>query len=250
MSEIEGKVIWVTGAGSGIGEAAAIALAKEGAKVILTSRTLANLEAVAARIGPAATIEAGDLTKADQVQAIVGRIVEKFGRLDIVVANAGVNIRPRSWAELTAEGVDTLIEGNLNAVFYCATAVLPVMRRQQQGQIIITASVAGHFISSLSGPGYTAAKHGVVALGHTINMEECVNGIRCTVLSPGEVATPIMKLRPLPPSPEQLARMAQPEDVADLIRYIASMPQRVVVNEVMICPTWNRGYVAALDKKL
>ena len=174
----------------------------------------------------------------------------KFGRIDILVANAGVNIRPRSWAELTAEGLDTLIQGNLSAVAYCVAAVLPAMRAQQQGQIIITASMAGRFISPLSGPGYTAAKHGVVALGHTVNMEECVNGIRCTVLSPGEVATPILNLRPVKLAPEQLARMAQPEDVADLIRYIATMPQRVVMNEVMICPTWNRGYIAGLERKL
>ncbi|MDR3659812.1 MAG: SDR family NAD(P)-dependent oxidoreductase, partial [Mycobacterium sp.] len=182
MKQLEGKVAWVTGAGSGIGEAAAIALAGAGATVVLSGRTRGKLESVAGRIGAAATVEPVDLTKSDQVQAIAGRIVQKFGRLDILVANAGTNIAPRAWAQLTSEGVDTLIEGNLTSVFYCITAVLPTMRAQQDGSVIITASMAGRFISALSGPGYIAAKHGVVAMSHSLNMEECVNGIRSTVV--------------------------------------------------------------------
>ena len=243
MKRLEGKVAWVTGAGSGIGEAAAIALAEEGASVVLTGRTRSKLDTVAKRIGASAVVEAGDLTKPDQVQAIVDRIKAKFGRLDIAVANAGVNIAPRSWAQLTPAGVDELIQGNLNSVFYCAMAVLPIMRAQQDGQVIITASMAGRFISLLSGPGYTASKHGAVALAHTINMEECVNGIRCSAVLPGEVATPILDKRPVPVTKEELARMAQSEDLGDLIRYIACLPKRVVINEVMMCPTWNRGFV-------
>ncbi len=250
MKQLEGKVAWVTGAGSGIGEAAAIALAGEGAAVVLTGRTRGKLESVAGLIGAAATVEPGDLTKSDQVQAIAGRIVQKFGRLDMLVANAGNNITPRAWSLLTPEGVDTLIEGNLSSVFYCITAVLPTMRAQEDGQVIITASMAGRFIGALSGPGYIAAKHGVVAMSHSLNMEECVNGIRSTVVLPGEVATPLLDKRPVPVSAEERARMAQAEDLGDLIRYIACLSPRVVINEVMMCPTWNRGYVAALKAKL
>jgi NADP-dependent 3-hydroxy acid dehydrogenase YdfG len=249
MTRLEGKLAWVTGAGSGIGEAAAVALAAEGATVVLTGRTRAKLEAVASRIGAAAVVEAGDLTRAGQVQAIADGIRDRFGRLDILLANAGVNISPRSWSVLTPAGVDALIEGNLTSVFYCATAVLPIMRAQQDGLVILTASMAGRFIGVLSGPAYTAAKHGVVALGHTINMEEGVNGIRCTVLSPGEVATPILNKRPTPVSAEDRARMLQPEEVADLILYIACLPKRLVINEVMLCPTWNRDYRATLARQ-
>ncbi|CAH2599131.1 SDR family NAD(P)-dependent oxidoreductase [Rhodovastum atsumiense] len=248
MRRLEGKVAWVTGAGSGIGEAAAVALAEEGAQVVLTGRTAAKLERVAGRIGAAASVEPGDLTDAAQVQAIADRIAARLGRLDILVANAGVNIRDRAWAQLSPAGVDALVQGNLSSVFYCVTAVLPIMRAQQDGVLIHTSSVAGRFISGLSGPAYTAAKHGVVAMSHTINMEECVNGIRSTVVLPGEVATPILDLRPVPVSAEDRARMAQPEDVGDLVRYIACLPKRVVINEVMICPSWNRGYVAGLGK--
>ena len=247
MKRLDGKVAWVTGAGSGIGEAAAIALAEEGARVVLTGRTQGKLDSVARRIGAAASVEAGDMTRASQVHAIADRIKAKFGRLDILLANAGVNILHRSWAQLSPAGVDELIQGNLASVFYCATAALPIMRAQQDGLLIHTASVAGRLIGGPSGPGYTAAKHGVVALSHSINMEECANGIRSTVVLPGEVATPILDKRPVPVSAEDRARMAQSEDVADLIRYIACLPRHIVINEVMITPTWNRAYVAALQ---
>jgi NADP-dependent 3-hydroxy acid dehydrogenase YdfG len=183
-----------------------------------------------------------------KVNEIAEYIEKTFGRLDILVANAGVNIPQRIWGELTPEGADTVINGNLSSVFYCVTAVLPMMRAQQDGVIIHTASMAGRFISGLSGPAYTAAKHGVVAMSHSINMSECVNGIRSTALLPGEVATEILDKRPVPVSAEDRARMVQSSEVGDLIRYIACLPRSVVINEVMISPTWNRGYVAALGR--
>jgi NADP-dependent 3-hydroxy acid dehydrogenase YdfG len=108
--------------------------------------------------------------------------------------------------------------------------------------------VAGRVLGLLSGPGYTAAKHGLVAMSHSINMEECIHGIRSCVVLPGEVATPILAQRPVPVSEEERARMLQPEDVADLICYVAGLPQHVLINEVMITPTWNRGYVAGLQR--
>jgi NADP-dependent 3-hydroxy acid dehydrogenase YdfG len=108
--------------------------------------------------------------------------------------------------------------------------------------------MAGRNPSTLSGAAYSAAKHGVVAMSHTINMEECVNGIRSCVVLPGEVATPILDKRPVPVTKEERGRMAQSEDVGDLIRYIACLPPHIVINEVMINPTWNRGYVANLQR--
>lgn len=251
MGQLQGKIAWVTGAGSGIGEAAALALAAEGATVVLTGRREAPLALVAARIaaeGGTAHVRPGDLTVAEEVNAIAGWIGATLGRLDILVANAGANIANRHWANLTPEGADTVISANLNSVFYCVSAVLPAMRARQDGQIIVTASLAGRTISSLSGAAYTAAKHGAVALCHTVNQQECVNNIRCTAVLPGEVATPILDKRPVPVSAEDRAKMAQPEDLGDLIRYVACLPARVVINEVWMCPTWNRGYVAALER--
>jgi NADP-dependent 3-hydroxy acid dehydrogenase YdfG len=250
-NQLTGRIAWITGAGSGIGEAAALALAREGATIILSGRRREPLENVAAHItaaGGTAHVQPGDMTQSASVQAIASFIHATFGKLDIFVANAGLNIANRRWGQLTPQGADDVITANLSSVFYGIISVLPMMRAQQDGVIIITASVAGRFISSLGGPAYTAAKHGVVALSHSVNMEECVNGIRCTAVLPGEVATPILDKRPTPVSAEDRARMLQSDDVGDLIRYVACLPRHAVINEVMISPTWNRGYVRALGR--
>lgn len=248
MGMLDGKVAWVTGAGSGIGEAAAVALAGEGAYVVLTGRRREPLEAVAARLGGVARVAPADMAVAADVDGVVAGIEREFGRLDILSANAGLNVRERRWDQVSAAGLAEVIAANLNSAFYGARAVLPIMRRQRDGVLIHTASIAGRYVGLMSGPAYTAAKHGVVAMSHSINMEECVHGIRSSVVNPGEVATPILDRRPVPVTKEERARMVQPEDVGDLIRYIACLPPHVVMNEVMIAPTWNRGYVAALER--
>ena len=245
--KLKGKLAWVTGAGSGIGEAAALAIAAEGAEVVLTGRTESKLERVAKAIiskGGKAHVQPADVTDAAQVQAVADFIKSAKGRIDVLVNNAGLNIRDRTWDKLTATGVDEVVRGNLVSAFYCALAVLPMMRAQKDGIIIHTASWAGRFVNPLSGVAYTAAKHGVVAMSHSLNLEECVNGIRSTVFCPGEVATPILDERPNPPPAEARARMLQPADCGDLICYVACLPPHVCMNEVLLSPTWNRGYVA------
>lgn len=251
MATLTGKVAWVTGAGSGIGQAAAVALAKEGATVILTGRRKAPLQATAATIkkaGGKVDVQAGDLMKAASVTKIAKAIEKKYGRCDILVNNAGLNILERQWAKLTPANAQLVIEGNLSSAFYCSSAVLPMMRKRKDGVLIHTSSMAGRHPSLLSGPAYSAAKHGVVAMSHTINQEECVNGIRSCALLPGEVATPILDKRPVPVTAAERKRMAQSEDVGDLIRYVACLPAHVCINEVWITPTWNRGYVASLQR--
>jgi len=253
MARLQGKVAWVTGAGSGIGEAAALKLAEEGAALVLTGRRKAPLDSVAERVramGGTAEVQPADLMDPEAVKAVGTFIGSRFGRLDILVNNAGLNITQRRWAVLTTEGVDELVRGNLSSAFYCVTVALPFMRARKDGVLIHTASMAGRNVSPLSGAGYTAAKHGVVAMSHTINMEECVNGIRSCVVCPGEVATPILDKRPNPVGPDERAKMVQSEDVGDLIRYVACLPPHVTLNEVWITPTWNRSYVAAMEKKL
>ena len=252
MGKLEGRVAWVTGAGSGIGEAAAVALAGEGARLVLTGRREAPLAEVGSRIaasGGEAHVQAGDLTDAASAERIGAFIGEKLHRLDILVNNAGANILERDWKHLTPAGIDQVIGANLSSAFYCVTVALPFMRAQRDGVLIHTASFAGRFVHPLSGSAYIAAKHGVVAMSHSINMEECVHGIRSTVVCPGEVATPILDQRPVPASAEDRARMLQPEDCGDLIRYVACLPPHVCINEVLITPTWNRGYVAALARR-
>ncbi|MCO6417109.1 SDR family oxidoreductase [Siccirubricoccus sp. KC 17139] len=253
MGRLSGKIAWVTGAGSGIGEAVAERFGAEGVVTVISGRRKERLEEVAGRIaakGGTAHVQPADLTKAEEVGTATDWIAKTFGRLDILVNNAGVNVQDRSWARLGPKEIDTLIQGNLTSAFYVAQAVLPIMRAQGGGVMVHTASMAGRNVSPMSGPGYGAAKHGVVAMSHSINMEECVNGIRSTVFCPGEVNTEILKQRPNPLTPEQLAQMLQPEDCADLIAYAAALPPHVTMNEIWLTPTHNRGYVAALGRKL
>jgi NADP-dependent 3-hydroxy acid dehydrogenase YdfG len=252
VQSLEGKIAWVTGAGSGIGEGAALALAREGATVVLTGRRKDALQAVADRIAKAsgkAAVQPADVTKAVAVQKVAESIRAEHGRLDITVNNAGMNIPERSWQHLAPEAADAVIQGNLTSAFYVVQAVLPIMRAQKDGVIIHTASWAGRFIGPVSGPAYTAAKHGMVAMSHTINLEECQNGIRSCVICPGEVATPILVNRPIPETPETMARMIQPEDMGRLIAFIAAQPAHVCINEVLVSPTHNRGYIGIMKAR-
>jgi NAD(P)-dependent dehydrogenase (short-subunit alcohol dehydrogenase family) len=251
VPQLQGKVAWVTGAGSGIGEAAALMLAEEGATIVLTGRRREPLQDVSARIhqkGGNAHVQPGDLTEPEDVRRIGDHLRHALGRLDILINNAGININDRHWDKLTPENAKLMIDGNLAAAAQCVTVALPLMREKKDGLIIHTSSMAGRFVGGFPGPLYSAAKHGVVAMSHSINMQECINGIRSCVFLPGEVATPILDRRPNPVGPEVRARMVQPEDCADLIRYIALLPARLVMNEVMLSPTHNRRYIAEIEK--
>jgi NADP-dependent 3-hydroxy acid dehydrogenase YdfG len=251
--KLKGKLAWITGAGSGIGEAAATALANEGAAVVLTGRTRDKLEAVASRIrakGGVAHVQPADLMQSSEVEKIGNYVRQTINQLDILVNNAGLNVPDRSWHSLTPDGVDKVINGNLTSAFYCVRVALPFMRHQKDGILVHTSSLAGRFVGLLSGAAYTAAKHGVVAMSHSINMEECINGIRSCVICPGEVATPILDDRPNPPSREERKSMLQAADCGDLICYIACLPRHVCINEVLISPTFNRSYIAAQQRGL
>ena len=248
MQSIEGKVAWVTGAGSGIGRAASLALAKAGVRLALSGRRKAQLEETAKLIAAAgghAEIEALDVTDSAAVTLTAARIVRQLGRLDILVNNAGLNIVERAWSALNPARIDEILGANLHGAFYCVVAALPIMRAQKDGLIINVASLAGKRVSPLSGAGYTAAKHAVVAMNASINMEEYANGIRACAICPGEVATPILDQRPVPVSEEDRARMLQAEDLGETVLFVARLPPHVCVSEILIAPTWNRGYVAS-----
>jgi NAD(P)-dependent dehydrogenase (short-subunit alcohol dehydrogenase family) len=194
------------------------------------------------KAGGKALVAPADLGEQDAATRIAAVIAQDLGRLDILVNNAGANVLERSWAKLNPERVKTVLDANLNSAFYCSVAALAIMRPQKDGLLIHTASWAGRFVGIVPGPAYVAAKHAVVAMSYSINMEEFQHGIRSTVLCPNEVATPILDLRPTPVSAEDRARMIQPEHMADLILYIAKQPASICLNEIVISPTWNRGY--------
>ncbi len=240
------RVAWVTGGGSGIGEAGAEALAADGWTVVVSGRRKDALDGVVekiARAGGKAEAIPVDVSVAADVEKAAERILAEHGRIDLLVNSAGINVPKRRWADMELDGWNMLVEINLNGVLYCMRAVLPAMRRQKDGCIINVSSWAGRHVSKMPGPAYTTTKHAVLALTHSFNMDECVNGLRACCLMPGEVATPILKLRPVVPSDEEQAKMLQVEDLGRTIAFVASLPPRVCVNEILISPTWNRGFV-------
>jgi NAD(P)-dependent dehydrogenase (short-subunit alcohol dehydrogenase family) len=205
---LEDKVVWITGGGSGIGLAGGIELAKAGARVIISGRSEATLKEALKKVkAEAMALDVGDKA---QVAKVAAEIQKRHGRIDILVNSAGINLPQRNFKNVSAEGWDQIVAINLSGMFYCVHAVLPGMRGRKDGLIINVSSWAGRYASTLTGPGYNATKHAVIALTESINLEECANGIRATSILPGEAATPILEKRPVPPTPEVRAKMLQP----------------------------------------
>lgn len=247
MRDLTGKVAWITGAGSGIGAATALAYAAAGMRLVLSGRREAELEQVAAAVaerGAQARVAPLDVADASAVQAVADGIAAHEGRLDVLVNSAGLNVLKRNWKHLQREGWDQVLRIDLDGTFYCCHAALPMMRAQGDGLIINVSSWAGRHVSALTGPAYSAAKFGVNAMTESLNIEEGVHGIRATAVCPGEVSTPILDKRPVPVSAADRARMVQADDCGDLMLFLARMPAHVCINDVTISPTWNRGYVA------
>jgi NADP-dependent 3-hydroxy acid dehydrogenase YdfG len=224
---------------------------KAGARVVISGRTEKTNREAEKKLKALGDAEAVQLEVSDRkaVYAAAADIEKRHARIDILVTSAGTNISGdrRNFNNLSAEGWDEVVAINLNGLFYCCHAVIPGMRKRKDGCIINISSWAGRYASKLTGPAYNATKRAVIALSESINIEECVNGIRATSILPGEVATPIMRKRPVPPSAHEMARMAQPEDFGKAILFVATMPARSCVNELVIAPTWNRFYVGGIE---
>jgi NADP-dependent 3-hydroxy acid dehydrogenase YdfG len=248
MRDLKGQVAWITGAGSGIGEASALALAGAGMRVVLSGRREKELEKVADKVAAAggqARIAPLDVARQDDVAAVAAGIQSQEGRVDVLLNSAGLNVLKRNWKHLQPKDWDLVIRVDLDGAFYCCHAVLPMMRAQRGGLIVNVSSWAGKYVSTLTGPAYSAAKFAMNAMTESLNTEECIHGIRATAMCPGEVSTPILDKRPIPVSAEDRAKMVQAVDCGELVLFLARMPAHVCINEVMISPTWNRGYVAA-----
>jgi NADP-dependent 3-hydroxy acid dehydrogenase YdfG len=247
---LSGKVAWITGGGSGIGLAGAEELAKAGARVIISGRTERTNREAEKKLKALGDAECVQLEVSDKkaVAKVAADIEKRHGRIDILVASAGTNLGvQRNFKSMTVEGWDEIVAINLNGLFYCCHAVIPGMRKRKDGLIINISSWAGRYPSKLTGPVYNATKRAVIAITESINIEECANGIRATTILPGEVATPILQKRPVPPSQQEQDRMAQPEDFGKAILFVAEMPARSCVNELVIAPTWNRFYLGGLE---
>jgi NADP-dependent 3-hydroxy acid dehydrogenase YdfG len=244
MRSLEGKVAWVTGAGSGIGEAGARALADAGMHVVLSGRRAELLDALAADLGERVSTAPLDVSDRDRVGEVAAGILARHGRMDVLVNSAGINVKSRNWHNVSLDDWDRIIRIDLDGAFYCAKSVLPNMIEQGDGLIINISSWAGRFVSVVTGPGYTAAKHAMNAMNESLNMEAGIHGVRACSICPGEVATPILDNRPVPVTAEDRAKMVQSEDCGAIIRFVAELPAHVCINELTVSPTWNRGYIA------
>ncbi|WP_314325067.1 SDR family oxidoreductase [Paenarthrobacter ilicis] len=241
----DGTVAWVIGAGSGIGQATAVRLAAEGYVVAVSGRrqeqlneTLQLIEDAGGK-GLTATV---DVTDDAAVEAAHTRIGETLGRVSLLVCSAGTNVAQRWWSDLDPGDFARVVDTNLTAVTRCILKVLPGMRAQGQGQIVVVSSWAGWSYMSVAGAAYGASKTALGVLVETLNDQQGRYGIRATHLCPAEVRTPIFMTRPVPPTEEELSRMLAPEQIADAVSYISGLPAEVCVNELVISSTNNRIY--------
>ncbi|MGE0719069.1 MAG: SDR family oxidoreductase, partial [Alphaproteobacteria bacterium] len=195
MESLAGKIAWITGAGTGIGEATAETLAAAGMAVTLSGRRAGPLEAVAGRIraaGGSATVAPLDVVDGDACQQAADAILAQHGRIDLLFNNAGTNTTDRTLDVLTRENFKHLVDVNLTGAYNAVSAVLPAMRRQQDGLIVNLVSWAGRYVGKGAGVAYCASKHGMLVLNEALNQEECGNGIRATAICPADVDTPIL----------------------------------------------------------
>jgi len=243
MAALSGKIAWVPGGGSGIGQAAAVELAKGGATVIVSGRraaALAETEALIRKAGGKGEAESVDTSDKQAVGRAGAAILARHGRIDILVNCAGVNMPKRFFKDLDAAEWDRVIGINLNGALYCTLAVLPSMRARRDGLVIHIASYFARYQSYVGGAAYNASKQALCALVHQINIEEGMHGIRGCAIHPGETVTPLQKARPKPPSPEDQQKMLKMEDLGRVVRFVAESPAHVCVNEIVVSPTWNR----------
>ena len=250
LRRLSGQVALVTGAGTGIGKASAIALAAEGAKVALSGRRREPLEETAREIrafGGEALVVPGDVSSPEDVDAVFAGTEKEFGRLDVVFINAGTNTKERNIHNISLDDWRSVVDINLSGAFYTARRALKTMREQRSGTIINLVSMAGKKAGPLAGVAYSASKWGQAALTQSINEEEKQFGIRACSIFPGEVDTPIMEARPVVPPAEARATMLQPEDVAEAVVLVAALPPRALIEEIMIRPTRVRSQAGEVN---
>lgn len=243
---LDGKLAVVTGAGSGMGQEIALALAAAGAKVVLVGRRPAPLAELAARIAAAggqAQPAPLDITGTAEIRALA----ESLGPVDILVNNAGSASRVLNARWLPEEEFRQTLDVNLTAVFTFVQAVLPGMLARGEGTIITVSSLAALNPNLLGGAAYGAAKAAVRNFMGFLHNTYRNQGIRSICILPGEADTPILDNRARPPSAAERARMLAPEDVAAAVLMCATLPGRATVPELQICPTFQRDISADLE---
>lgn len=235
--EMKGKVVAITGAASGIGLQTARTLIAAGATVVLIDRAEDRLKQLCAEIGPQALPLVVDLLNGPQVSAMLPRILEIAGRLDVFYANAGSYIGGQV-AEGDPDAWDRMLNLNVNAAFRSVHAVLPHMIAQKSGDIVFTSSVAG-VIPVVWEPIYTASKFAVQAFVHSTRRQVAPHGVRVCAVLPGPVVTALLDDWPKAKMEEALANgsLMQPQEVADAVLFMLTRKRTVTVRDLVIMPT-------------
>ena len=247
MGRLDGKVAMITGGNSGIGECTALLFAKEGAKVVISARRVAQLEAVAEKIkaeGGEVLVVPCDIFKKEQCAEAVNKAVETFGKLDILVNNAGVvdsGLEPIE--KVTDETIDSLIDINAKGTLYMAREAAKVMIEAKAGSIVNVASVAGY--TGGGGVAYVASKAAVIGMTKNIAMRCAVDKVRCNALCPGSVVTPMTSsMNPANLDPNMMGAMAKhadltlpvckPDEIANTILFLASDEASAITGQVIV----------------
>jgi len=236
---LRGKNVLLTGGGSGMGKATALALAKNGANVAIAGRNKENLASTVSLAQATEKISAkeADVTDRYSLEDLFQWFDVEFGTLDYLVHAAGINVAMRSMEELSPDDWDRLIQINLTGSYNVLRLTLNRMRPLKKGLIVLINSVAGKRSVPLAGIGYNASKFGMSGLGIGVAEEERNNGIRISNLYPGEVNTPILENRKEPPGEEHRQSILQAEDVASVILHLCQLPERVHIPELVVKPT-------------
>jgi len=242
MSNIQDKVVIITGASSGIGEATAKELASKGAKLVLAARRedrLKNLQEKIQNNGGQAIYKVTDVASYEQMEELAEYALTEFGKIDVMVNNAGV--MPLSPIhEKKINEWNTMIDVNIKGVLYGIAAVLPSMRERKEGHIINVSSIAGHLVFP-AGSVYSGTKFAVRAITEGLRIEEANNNIRTTIISPGTITTELLEAISDPELKSVIVEDSkigiEPASIARAIAFAIEQPSDVAINEMIVRPT-------------
>ncbi len=235
--DIKNKIALVTGASKGIGRETALALAREGAHIAISARSEELLQEVAGEIraaGSKALVFPGDMSDEKAIAEFVEATIAEFGRLDILINNAGVGIFGPI-AELSTEDWDTMFNLNMRGVFLMTRTCLPHLRAAGESVVVNVASLAGKN-AFVGGGGYAATKHALLGFSRCLMLEERQHGLRVLAICPGSVNTPF-NIDRSPADDPRRRRIIQPEDVAATIVHMIRMPQHTMISEIDMRPS-------------
>jgi NADP-dependent 3-hydroxy acid dehydrogenase YdfG len=237
-----GRVVWITGAGSGMGRAAAIAAAARGWRVALTGRRREALEKAARQVadgGGEALVVPGDVRDHDQVEQAAASIEQRWGRLDGLVLAAGLNTPHRAWRDQRLEDFRAVVDTNLVAAAHVVDAGLAALRTSR-GTVVVISSYSAWRFSPGAGVAYSASKAALASLCQTLNAEEADRGVRSCHLCPGDVDTDFLFQRPNVPDADARSVMLSAQDVARAVLFVLDAPPHVRIDELVISPVAQR----------